>query len=143
MATWTVLGAYVGLSALLTVWTQPACAVMTAGPREIRLTWQFVAAQPAWDERQRWLALLLPDQQTLFVSDVHVEDISGNMPGSSIYYDQFGTAQFRLNVIGPSELIDALRRSARPGTRASMVALYYRPIGRLLIVELEILSATD
>ncbi len=131
------------LCLLAGAWAQTALAVRGGGPREIRLTWQFVAAEPEGAERNRarWLALILPDDHTLLVDDVEIEDITGDMPGRSIYYDQFGTSQFRLNVVGPSELIEALRQGARPGARASMVALYYRAIGRLMVLDFQPSSA--
>lgn len=141
-ARWTAVGVYLVLVALLAL-PQPAHGVRTAGPREIRLRWQYLAAQPAPEDRRRWLALTLPDRQTLYVTDVHVRDITGDITGLSLYYDQFATSQFRLNVVGPAELIDALRQSARPDVRAEMHAQYYGAIGRLRILDFKIRGAEE
>lgn len=129
----------VALCALVALWAQSGLAVRGGGPREIRLTWQFIAAEPSGAERNtaRRLVLILPDDHILLVDDVEIEDISGDMPGRSIYYDQFGTSQFRLNVVGSSKQIESLRQGARPGARAAMVALYYRAIGRLLVLDVQ------
>ena len=117
---------------------QPARAVISSGPRELRVRWQYLAAKPPPEDRRRWLALILPDRQTLYVTDVHVEDLTGDIPGLALYYDLFATSQFRLDVVGPAELIDALRKNANPGVNAEMHAQYYRSVGRLRILDFKV-----
>lgn len=132
-----------GLMALLLVAAQPAAAVWFAGPREIRLIGQFVASEGGSPEKQPSLTLVLPDQENLFLAGVEVRDLSGDIPGSTIYYNDFGTTGYRLDVVGPNELLTSLRQSARAGVRASMLAQYYRSVGRLRILEVGVLDARE
>jgi hypothetical protein len=131
------------LVGLLILSSLPARGTISSGPREIRLRWQYLAAPPAPDDRRRWLQLTLPDRQVVYVTDVHVRDISGDIPGLALYYDQFATSQFRLDVVGPAELIDDLRRNAKPEARAEMYAQYYQAVGRLRILMFKLRGRDD
>jgi hypothetical protein len=137
------VGACVAVPLLLALAAQPTRGMIPSGPREIRLRWQYLTAPPAPGDRRHSLTLILPDRSIIHATDVHVEDITGNIPGSTLYYDQFATSQFRLDVVGPAELIDALRGNAGPNVRAEMHAQYYRAVGRLRIVDFKVRGTED